>query len=109
MISDYHFHLYFSEDTRGSAAAIHALLSSQHGFAALPGALREAPVGPHTLPQFRTSVPSAALEPALLWYLQHRGEHTVLIHPNSGDDLLDHTKYAVWLGTPLPLDVRFSR
>jgi hypothetical protein len=28
---------------------------------------------------------------------------SVLLHPETGDDLLDHTAHAVWLGTPLEL------
>jgi aromatic ring-cleaving dioxygenase len=27
----------------------------------------------------------------------------VLLHPETGDDLLDHTAHAVWFGTPLEL------
>jgi DOPA 4,5-dioxygenase len=27
----------------------------------------------------------------------------VLVHPLSGDNYDDHSKYAMWLGTPVPL------
>ncbi len=28
-----------------------------------------------------------------------------LVHPHSGNGLEDHTKFAVWIGSPLPLDM----
>ena len=30
---------------------------------------------------------------------------TIFIHPNTGDDLADHTRHAVWMGQILPLEV----
>jgi aromatic ring-cleaving dioxygenase len=27
----------------------------------------------------------------------------VLVHPETGNDLIDHTTHAAWLGPPLPL------
>ena len=29
----------------------------------------------------------------------------VLVHPETGDDVADHTDHAIWLGARLPLDV----
>jgi DOPA 4,5-dioxygenase len=68
------------------------------------GPLRDDPVGPHPIAQFRAIVPAGALEAALRWYMVHHGVHAVLIHPNSGDDVLDHTLHALWLGDALELD-----
>ena len=33
----------------------------------------------------------------------NRGGLDVLLHPETGDDLADHTAHAVWLGEKLPL------
>jgi DOPA 4,5-dioxygenase len=104
VISDYHFHLYFDEATRASAADIRARLERQAAFPVEAGPLRDGPVGPHPLAQFRATVPAGALEAALSWYMRHHGVHTVLVHPNSGDDLLDHTAHALWLGAAVVLD-----
>lgn len=30
---------------------------------------------------------------------------TILVHPETGDDLADHSKHALWLGAVLPLDL----
>jgi DOPA 4,5-dioxygenase len=33
----------------------------------------------------------------------NREELNVLVHPLTGDSLADHTRFALWLGSPLPL------
>ena len=30
---------------------------------------------------------------------------SVLVHPETGDDVADHSAHALWLGAPLPLDL----
>ena len=41
------------------------------------------------------------------WLQQERGTLSVLIHPHSTDGAwADHTRHAVWLGTPLQLRLR---
>jgi aromatic ring-cleaving dioxygenase len=37
------------------------------------------------------------------WLMLNRGELNVLVHPSTGDGVADHTRHALWLGTPLPL------
>jgi DOPA 4,5-dioxygenase len=39
------------------------------------------------------------------WLLLNRRGHDVLIHPETGNDLLDHTDHAMWLGNPVAIDV----
>ncbi len=104
MIRDYHFHLYFTETDRASAAALRERLAQQRAFVVKVGLLREAPFGPHPVGQFLATVPVADLEAAVRWFMFHHGEHSVLIHPNSGQDILDHTARALWLGRQLALD-----
>lgn len=33
---------------------------------------------------------------AIEWILQHRGDLDILIHPNSGAEVSDHGKWALW-------------
>jgi len=33
----------------------------------------------------------------------------VLVHPLSDDSVLDHSKYALWLGTPVPMKLEVLR
>lgn len=39
----------------------------------------------------------------------HRGPLSALLHPNTGDDVRDHTQRATWLGESYPLNVRALR
>lgn len=35
----------------------------------------------------------------------HRGEHSILIHPLTKKQGLDHSDRAAWIGKPVPLDL----
>jgi DOPA 4,5-dioxygenase len=37
------------------------------------------------------------------WLMLNRGPLAVLFHPETGDEVADHTAHAAWLGGPLPL------
>jgi len=37
------------------------------------------------------------------WLMLNRDGLAVLVHPETGDDLTDHTTHAAWLGAILPL------
>ena len=38
----------------------------------------------------------------------NRGDVDVFIHPNTGDDLLDHTQHIMWIGESYPLNLSVS-
>ena len=39
------------------------------------------------------------------WLMLNREELDVLVHPLTEDGVADHTRFALWLGSPLPLRV----
>lgn len=43
------------------------------------------------------------------WLVINRGPLSALVHPNTGDDIRDHTQRATWLGQPFPLQVGLLR
>ena len=43
------------------------------------------------------------------WLMLNREGLNVLVHPLTDDSVADHTRFAVWLGTPLPLRVDVLR
>lgn len=45
----------------------------------------------------------------LSWFVANRGPCSVLIHPNTGNDVEDHTVHASWLGEKVPLDIDLLR
>ncbi|GAA5843911.1 hypothetical protein JCM5353_006641 [Sporobolomyces roseus] len=66
------------------------------------------PVGPHPFPMFEVNTFTPDQFGALFGFLvAHRGGLSVLIHPNTDDELADHTEKAVWMGEKLELDTSF--
>lgn len=43
------------------------------------------------------------------WLVINRGPLSALIHPNTEDEVRDHTQRATWMGPPVPLMVRRLR
>jgi aromatic ring-cleaving dioxygenase len=43
------------------------------------------------------------------WLVINRGPLSALIHPNTDDELRDHTQRATWMGPPLPLHLKAFR
>jgi aromatic ring-cleaving dioxygenase len=63
-------------------------------------------VGPHLLPMFEVNVFSPAQFGAFItWLSINRGPLSALVHPNTGDEVGDHTSGAIWLGPPVPLNI----
>jgi aromatic ring-cleaving dioxygenase len=106
---DFHFHLYFSADTRDSALAIRERLSDVTDFEYDLPPVRERPVGPHPFPIWGIWVDRANFAAAALWMMHNHGQHSVLVHPNIDDGLKDHTDHAMWLGEPVPLKLEMFR
>lgn len=106
-IEGYHAHVYFTPETRDSALRLRDDLAAAGFEGVRVSGLREVPVGPHALPMFEVQIHNGSLETALRWLMLHHGQHSVLVHPLTGDDVRDHREFPMWLGTPLPID--FSR
>jgi aromatic ring-cleaving dioxygenase len=60
--------------------------------------------GPFLTAQYSFFVPSPILTAAQAWAVRHRGILDVLVHPNSGCEVEDHTKWALWGGSKWELD-----
>lgn len=55
------------------------------------------PIGPHPVAMFEVNVFTPAQFGAFVpWLVINRGPLSVLLHPNTGDDLRDHTQLATW-------------
>jgi aromatic ring-cleaving dioxygenase len=100
---EFHFHLYFDPDSRESALDVRRRLVQEATFRYQLPPVRERPMGPHRWPIWSVWVDEPNFGPAALWMMRHHGEHSVLVHPNIDDGLLDHTGHAMWLGAPRPL------
>ena len=99
----YHAHVYFDSDERSQAALLRTELGRR--FAVRVGSLHDSPVGPHPKAMFQVLIAPPDFPAIVAWLTQHRRGLSVLLHPDSGDDLADHRDGATWLGESLPLDL----
>ena len=107
-IKQFNIHVYFDsrdEASLQSAKDLHAQIALQFSqIKIFP--LHMKPVGPHPLPMFELHLLNILDFGALLpWLCLRRGEHSVLVRPQSGDLTRDYTTHAIWLGQPLSLIV----
>ena len=102
VITGYHAHIYFEESSADHAAEIRETIAAR--FDVEMGRWHDRPVGPHTRSMYQVAFSTDTFAEFVPWLMIHHGELAVLIHPRTGDDLADHTDYALWLGEKLDLD-----
>tara|TARA_R110000868_G_scaffold117600_12_gene312409 strand:+ start:25791 stop:26114 length:324 start_codon:yes stop_codon:yes gene_type:complete len=101
--SSYHFHLYFDS----SQIATARILAEQLGqkFNVNVGRVWDRPVGPHPVNSCQISVPKEKFEAIVNWLLVHREGLDVFIHPEGGNDLIDHRDHIMWIGKSYEIDL----
>ncbi len=106
-IEGYHAHIYYDPETRPIAERLREAIGS--AFAVRLGRWHDRPVGPHPTSMYQVAFEVAELPRLLPWLMLNRDGLSVLVHPMTGDGYLDHARYPLWLGRPLPLDLEFLR
>ncbi|GAB4537713.1 MAG: DOPA 4,5-dioxygenase family protein [Haliangiales bacterium] len=101
-IRGYHAHVYYDQDTRDHAARLRTWIEGQ--FDARLGRWHDAPVGPHLSAMYQVAFPPHVFATLVPWLALNGGGLSILVHPETGDDLIDHTQYALWLGPQLDLN-----
>jgi DOPA 4,5-dioxygenase len=98
----YHAHIYYDpERTRPRAERLCAVIGQQ--FQVQFGGFRDEPVGPHPVANVQVIFAPEQFQPVVEWLMLHRDGLDVLIHPLTDNSLDDHSRYAMWLGSPVPL------
>lgn len=62
-------------------------------------------IGPFAVGEWSMFVPVHYYNRVVPWYLQHRGEFSVLVHPNTGCEYEDHSDWAQWTGDKWNMDM----
>jgi DOPA 4,5-dioxygenase len=107
-ITHYHAHIYYDPQTRGRAAHLREGVAAAFP-AAILGRWHDAPVGPHPQSMYQIAFPRELLAAFVPWLMLNRDGLTVLLHPETGDDYVDHSAHAVWFGAVLPLRLEMFR
>tara|TARA_R110002049_G_scaffold247162_1_gene421329 strand:+ start:415 stop:744 length:330 start_codon:yes stop_codon:yes gene_type:complete len=92
----YHFHLYFAFDQVELATATAKQIESE--FDIFVGRVWDRPVGPHPIGSCQITVPKEKFVDITNWLLVNRNGLDVFIHPEGGNDLIDHRDHIMWIG-----------
>lgn len=103
MIRDFHAHIYFDPEEVEQARALGEAAHERFGVPV--GHYHTRPVGPHPRGSVQLTVPPEQFGDFAQWLALNRGDLTVFVHANTGDDRADHTRHVIWFGNSEALDL----
>lgn len=104
IVTGYHAHIYFDQESLAQAQSL--CLEAGQLFAVEVGRFHQKPVGPHPCWSCQLKFKKDKHTEVITWLALNRNQLNILIHPLTGNDLLDHTDYAAWLGEPQLLNLK---
>ena len=106
-INGYHAHVYYAPETRATAERLRTAIGDR--FQARLGSWHDEPVGPHPIAMYQVAFAGEEFSELVPWLMLNREGLNILVHPLTGDSVADHTRFAAWLGTPVPLRIGVLR
>ena len=106
-IRGYHAHVYYDPQTRAIAERLRAAIGDR--FNTRLGNWHDEPVGPHPVAMYQVAFAEEEFSGLVPWLMLNREGLDILVHPLTDDSVADHTRFAAWLGTPLPLRLEVLR
>ncbi len=106
-ITGFHAHVYFDTATRDAAALVREELGAK--FEVRLGRWHDQPIGPHPKSMYQVAFLPNQFDKVVPWLMLNHQGLDILIHPETGDDVKDHTDHALWLGEKLELNIEFLR
>ena len=106
-LKGYHAHVYYNQTTRPTAERLRDAIVGK--FAVRPGAFSDEPIGPHPISQFNVIFETDEFQKIVPWLMLNRDGLDVLVHPLTESSYNDHSKNALWLGTPVPMRLEVLR
>jgi aromatic ring-cleaving dioxygenase len=104
---NYHAHIYFDNETLSFATNLCQQVSEH--FSLKVGRIHQKAVGPHTRWSCQILFDQQDFESLIPWLDCHKGDLSILVHADTGDDLKDHTEHAYWLGDKSDLNLSIFR
>ncbi len=106
-ICGYHAHVYFDSESVAQARALCEAAGERFGLRV--GRVHERPVGPHPRWSCQLAFGPELFGEVIPWLALRRAGLTVFVHPETGDEVKDHTEHALWMGEILELDLSALR
>jgi DOPA 4,5-dioxygenase len=106
-ITGFHAHIYFDTSSREAAARVREGLGDR--FEVQLGRWHDKPIGPHPKAMYQVAFLPEQFGKVVPWLMLNREGLDILVHPETGDDVGDHTNRALWLGEKLELNIESLR
>lgn len=102
-LTGFHAHIYFDSSSCDTAARVREGLNAQ--FDVRLGRWHDKPIGPHPKAMYQVAFLPDQFDKVVPWLMLNHEGLDILIHPETGDDVADHTEHALWLGEKLELNI----
>jgi aromatic ring-cleaving dioxygenase len=106
-VKGYHAHVYYDPSTKPVAEKLRETIIGK--FKVEPGVLSDEPRGPHPISQFNVIFETPEFQNIVPWLMLNRDGLDVLVHPLTESSYDDHSRNALWLGTPVPMKLEILR
>jgi len=95
-IKSFDAHIYYDEDSFEQAKML--IDEARKQFTLRIGHMHRKPIGPHPCWSCVLEFDPALFDTVVPWLMLNRDGLAVLVHPDTGDELQDHTDFALWMG-----------
>lgn len=106
-IRGWHAHVYFDTESAPAAERLRDAVAAE--FDVTMGRWHEKLVGPHPRWSYQIAFRPELFGAVIPWLALNRDGLTVFIHPETGNDLIDHTAHTIWMGEMLDLNLDLFR
>lgn len=100
----FHSHIYFDDKTIDQAEKFHQKFQSLDTPVQVSRMIHK-PIGPHPVPMFEVDFKAENFLKMIQFMQENRDGLNILVHPLSGNEILDHTDYAMFLGQKVDLNL----
>ena len=102
-ITSYHAHVYYTDASKADAAVLREQVEQR--FPVNMGRWHDRPVGPHPQWSYQVAFETELFAEIVPWLALNRGQLDIFVHPNTGNDIADHTDHVMWLGASYTLNI----
>jgi DOPA 4,5-dioxygenase len=106
-IQEFHAHIYYDEITFEQARLLSEAVRKK--FPVEVGHMHRKPVGPHPCWSCQLTVKTEDFGEVIPWLALNRKGLVLFIHPDTGDDLKDHSEHALWMGEVKEINLSFLK
>ncbi|HIE66182.1 MAG TPA: 4,5-dioxygenase [Nitrospiria bacterium] len=106
-IREFHAPIYYDEKTFEQARLLCEATHEKFGVSV--GHMHRKPVGPHPCWSCQLTLSREDFGEVILWLALNRNGLVVFIHPDTGNDVKDHSEHALWMGEIKEINLSFLK